>query len=335
MSEILKNKIKHFSQLEKEWNYLQKKINLNNNITEKKNCPICGNKKKLKIIFKKKGLNFVKCNCNNSNHIFINPAIKSKILDNHFKKSQSWKTWAKKVLIKKIKDKSENQKFSDSIKKIKQFKKKKICNVLDIGCSTGNFLRYCKKNFKWKLYGIEPSYESFKVARKYCDKDISLTNCNLNNFKTNQKFDLITFWASLEYIQDINKAFKKVKKIANKDSIILIFVSGNSNSLIMRTLREKCIGFVFNRTHYFNPTSLKMFASKHGFKELFKKSYYTELDILENYYNYNDPYDRTKNKKNQKVIDKKLSNLFCKIIDEKKMGYKFLAIFRKNKKNYI
>ena len=49
MSEILKNKIKHFSQLEKEWNYLQKKINLNNNITEKKNCPICGNKKKLKI----------------------------------------------------------------------------------------------------------------------------------------------------------------------------------------------------------------------------------------------------------------------------------------------
>ncbi len=36
MSEILKNKIKHFSQLEKEWNYLQKKINLNNNITEKK-----------------------------------------------------------------------------------------------------------------------------------------------------------------------------------------------------------------------------------------------------------------------------------------------------------
>ena len=130
MSEILKNKIKHFSQLEKEWNYLQKKINLNNNITEKKNCPICGNKKKLKIIFKKKGLNFVKCNCNNSNHIFINPAIKSKILDNHFKKSQSWKTWAKKVLIKKIKDKSENQKFSDSIKKIKQFKKKKFVTYL-------------------------------------------------------------------------------------------------------------------------------------------------------------------------------------------------------------
>ena len=36
MSEILKNKIKHFYQLEKEWNSIQKKINLKNNITEKK-----------------------------------------------------------------------------------------------------------------------------------------------------------------------------------------------------------------------------------------------------------------------------------------------------------
>ena len=336
MSVILKNKIKHFSQLDKEWNSIQKKINSKNNITEKKNCPMCGNKKNLKIIFKKKGLNFVKCNCNkNTNHIFINPVIKSKILDNHFKNSLSWKIWAKKVLIKKINDKSENQKFSDSIKEIKKFRKKKIFNVLDIGCSTGNFLRYCKKNFNWKLHGIEPSYESFKVAKKYCDKDISLKNCNFNDFKTREKFDLITFWASLEYIQDINKALKKVKKISNKDSIILIFVSGNSNSLIMRTLREKCVGFVFNRTHYFNPKSLKFFANKHGFKELFQKSYNSEIDILENYYNYNDPYDKTKNQKNPQLIDKKLSNLFSKIIDEKKMGYKFLAIFKKNEKYYI
>ena len=103
----------------------------------------------------------------------------------------------------------------------------------------------------------------------------------------------------------------------------------------MRTLREKCVGFVFNRTHYFNPKSLKFFANKHGFKELFQKSYNSEIDILENYYNYNDPYDKTKNQKNPQLIDKKLSNLFSKIIDEKKMGYKFLAIFKKNEKYYI
>ncbi len=328
MNQILKNKIEHFSQLEKEWNALKKINDTKIRITEKKKCPICNKTNKLKIIFKKKGLNFVKCGCYNSDHVFINPVIKSSILDKHFRNSVSWKTWAKKVLIKKKNDKDENKKFFESLKKITEFKKK-IFNVLDVGCSTGNFLKYCDKNFKWNLYGIEPSYESFKVAKKQCGKRIKIDNCNLYSYKTDKKFDLITFWASLEYIQDINKALKKINKISNKNSIILIFVSGNSNSLIMRTLREKCVGFIFNRTHYFNPKSLKIFIKKFGYKELYKKSYYSELDIVENYMNYNDPYDKKTNLIKSNLFDQKSTNLLNKLIDSKDMGYKFLAIFKK------
>jgi trans-aconitate methyltransferase len=328
MNQILRNKIEHFSQLEKEWNTIKKKINSKIRITEKKKCPICNKTKNLKIIFKKKGLNFVKCGCYNSDHIFINPVIKSSILDKHFTNSISWKTWAKKVLIKKNNDKKENKKFFESLKKISKFKKK-IINVLDIGCSTGNFLKYCDKNFKWNLNGIEPSYESFKVAKKQCGKRIKIENCNLDSYKTNKKFDLITFWASLEYIQDINKALKKIKKISNKNSIILVFVSGNSNSLIMRTLREKCVGFIFNRTHYFNPKSLKIFLKKYGYKELYKKSYYSEIDIVENYMNYNNPYDRRADLEKSNLFNKKSKHFLNKLIKSKHMGYKFLAIFKK------
>ena len=79
----------------------------------------------------------------------------------------------KKSFNKKKNDKDENKKFFESLKKIIKFKKK-IINVLDIGCSTGNFLKYCDQHFKWNLHGIEPSYESFKVANKQCGKKLKL-----------------------------------------------------------------------------------------------------------------------------------------------------------------
>ena len=100
----------------------------------------------------------------------------------------------------------------------------------------------------------------------------------------------------------------------------------------MRTLREKCVGFIFNRTHYFNPKSLKIFMKNFDYKELYKKSYYSELDILENYMNYNDPYDRKINLVKSNLFDKKSINLLNKVINSQDMGYKFLAIFKKYEK---
>ena len=83
MSNFFSNKLKHFDILNHEWKKLENEIKKNKKILNKKVCPIC-RKSNFTILFKKKGLKFVKCKCK-SEHIYINPWINESYLLNHFK----------------------------------------------------------------------------------------------------------------------------------------------------------------------------------------------------------------------------------------------------------
>ena len=96
MSNFFSSKLKHFDILNHEWKKLENEIKKNKKILNKKVCPIC-RKSNFTILFKKKGLKFVKCKCK-SEHIYINPWINESYLLNHFKNSKSWKIWSNEVL---------------------------------------------------------------------------------------------------------------------------------------------------------------------------------------------------------------------------------------------
>ena len=319
MNKFFNSKIKHFSILDKEWSKLEKKIKNNKKILIKKNCPIC-KKNNFKLLFQKKGLNFVKCKCK-SEHVYINPAIKEKYLFEHFKNSLSWKIWSKNVLKSKKKNIDDIKKYNFTKIFLKN-KLKKNFKLLDVGCSSGNFLEFSKKNLTKNCYGLEPSIEAYKIAIK---NNQNIINTNFENYKINEKFDLISFWASFEYCSNLENVIKKIKKLLKKNGILLIYISGNSSSFIMRMLKKKCVGFVFNRSHYFSPNSLNMLFKKHNFKKIFQKSFISEIDVISNYLNYNQEYSKQISNNLKKKFLKNLEKLILKNM----MGYKFLTIFKR------
>lgn len=319
MTNFFNSKIKHFSLLDKEWSRLEKQIKLNKKILKNSFCPICG-KKNYEILFTKKSLNFVRCKCKGK-LVYINPSINEKYLHKHFKYSKSWKIWSKNVLKSKNKIREDNKKFKD-IKKFLKDKTTKNFSLLDVGCSSGNFLTFSKKNLTTNCYGIEPSVDAYKIAKQ---NNLNVINTSFENFKTKKKFDLICFWASFEYCYDLKLVTTKIKQLLKSNGLLLIYISGNSSSLIMRMLREKCVGFIFNRTHYFSPQSLEYFFKKNKMKKIFEKSFLSEINVITSYLDYNAAYD----KKEIPLSLKKFSINLEKNIFNNEMGYKFLTIFKK------
>ena len=136
-----------------------------------------------------------------------------------------------------------------------------------------------------------------------------------------KKYDLITCWASFEYSTNPIKFIKKAIKHLNPKGKIIFYISGNSNSLVMRVLRENCVGFLFNRKNYFNPESLNYILKK-NFVRKYIKSDLNNPEIVNNYLNYKKPYSINKNLFNIKFF----KNRF---IQKKFMGYKFLTVYEK------
>ena len=307
-------KEKYFIKLYKEWdNIVSKKQNLNNT---KDNCTVC-NSKKNQIIFIKKKLKF--CICSICSHVFINPFIKSEVLEKHFEKSKTWGIWSKKILNNKNQQILEKKKYKLGIKEIKKFGK--IKNILDIGSASGSFLNICKK-MDYNVEGIEPSKESSDYARK--KYNINIHNSTFSKFKSPKKYDLITCWASIEYSNTLRQDIKKIKNLLNKKGKLLIYISGNSNSIIMRILRSYCLGFIFNRRNYFNPKSLDYLLSNSGFKLKKILSDNNNLNSLENFVNYQNPYRASHS--NSFLINHYFPE---KIVSKKILGYKFLSIYEK------
>lgn len=305
------SKINYFNNLEKEWSLLVKKKNI---FLKKEPCPVC-KKKNYSLIFIKKKINFVFCNI--CTHVFINPFFKKKIIDNHFFHSKTWGDWSKKVLSQKKQKKIEVEKYKYGIKYLKSLKKKNL-SILDVGSSSGNFIEIALKN-KWKIDGIEPSINSYNYLKKKFD--CTFYNSLFENTYLKKKYDVITCWASFEYSSNITSFIQKAEKYLKPKGKFIIYISGNSNSLIMRTLREHCAGFLFNRKNYFNPVSLDYLLRK-KFKRKHIKSDLNNSEVVNNYLNYIDPYIMKKNIFSFKFFEDKflLKNL---------MGYKFLTVYEK------
>ena len=305
------SKQEYFNSLINEWDLILEKKNPYSKVLP---CPTCNNTKFNKI-FEKKKLNFVKCE--NCSHVFINPPLKNKIIENHFKNSLTWDYWSKKVLIKKKQNNIEKKKYAEGVRYIKSLKKKNL-QILDIGSASGNFVSIAKKN-KWNVTAVEPSkYACNLLEKKF---DCKIYNNYFENLNIKKKFDVITCWASFEYSYNPSKFISKLKKLLSKKGTAIFYISGNSNSLIMKILREKCIGFLFNRINYFNPKSLDTILKK-DFKRKKILSDVNDLNIIYRYLDYNNPYSKTNLKKNIKLFNQKT-------IKSQIMGYKFLAIYEK------
>ena len=140
-------------------------------------------------------------------------------------------------------------------------------NILDIGCGTGDLLKYFKEK-EWNSFGIEPDVDARKIALQ---KGLNVYKEEyLKQFSENQ-FDVITLWHVLEHVYDISERINEIDSLLNENGILIVALP-NCNSWDAKNYGKYWAAWdVPRHLWHWNPATFEMFAEKHGFSLIEKR----------------------------------------------------------------
>ena len=136
----------------------------------------------------------------------------------------------------------------------------KQTNLLDIGCGTGYFAEHMQNN-GYTVSIMEPDNETNVIAAAKLNKDA---------FKSIQEitgtYKIITMWHVLEHVHDINKTFKKLESLLDKDGVLIIAVP-NPESPDAQKYKEFWAAYdVPRHLYHYKKTVIKQFANRYNLK---------------------------------------------------------------------
>ena len=180
--------------------------------------------------------------------------------------------------------------WNDIYNNILEIKKNlsKNTSILDIGCGWGLALEFFKKK-GMTCYGFDPSIEAVEYANK---NKLNVKHAGIKNMDVfeGKKFNIITMLNVLEHLSDPILALKQIKKILNKNGILIIDVPNDFNEfqLIGNKLHDLKNWWVAppNHLNYFSKDSLVKLLKSIGFKiKICEASFPLEMFLLfgENY----------------------------------------------------
>ncbi|HMU40442.1 MAG TPA: methyltransferase domain-containing protein [Pseudomonadota bacterium] len=96
-------------------------------------------------------------------------------------------------------------------------RKRSSLRLLDVGCSDGSFLSFSRDD-GLDVTGIE-LVESAAARAK--SRGFAVQSLSLEQFKSNQKFDVLTAWDVIEHLPDLRAAFAKIDSLLKDDGVFL------------------------------------------------------------------------------------------------------------------
>lgn len=122
---------------------------------------------------------------------------------------------------------------------IKRHKKSKGNKLLDVACGTGLEDKYLKKDFR--ITGIDSSRGVLNIAKRR-NPDIAYKISDMRSFKINEKFNVITCFDAMCYLQNYNDFKTALKNFSNHlaPGGVLIFYLDN-NFLKEHSTRENIL----------------------------------------------------------------------------------------------
>jgi SAM-dependent methyltransferase len=138
--------------------------------------------------------------------------------------------------------------------------------VLDVGCAAGFILKGFESN-GWTAYGLEPN----ATMCRYGNNELKLSICcgNMENYKSDHKFDLVSLIQVVGHFYDIDKAFENISQSLKKNGLVLV-ESWDMNSLVARVLGRYW--------HAYTPPSVINWFSDESLKRLFNSYGYELID---------------------------------------------------------
>ena len=144
---------------------------------------------------------------------------------------------------------------------------KKNGRLLDIGCSTGDFLKVASKYYECE--GLEISKWAVKIARqnRFIINELLLANLNIN-----KTYDIITLWGVIEHFEDMQREIRLLRKHLNKKGVVALW-TGNVDSYIVGLLGRKWWHFIGQHLHFFTAKSIDKLFLNNGFTKIYYGTY--------------------------------------------------------------
>lgn len=305
---------KFFEQLDNEISFLidQKTGLVKNVYTQKINCPLCEAKPhQHDLLFTKNGFKFVRCmNCC---LIFTNPQIRQDIIESIYEDSLSASIWSE-LQQSPEEEKWKTEYFKNNLNAIIEYVEEPThANLLDVGCSNGNFLSIVSnKKPSWNCQGIDLSKEATQVAR---DKGLNVQMCKFENFKSKNEIDIITLFGVVEHLPNPKELLTQIYEYSKEQmkGVTVCAIVPNAFSFYHMMLQEKSVSFD-GRDHliYYSEKTLSILFEKCGFKNIKIDTVLDGLPAIKRQMQWINPNDYTNDHNNFFV-----NEAFKKFVDSK------------------
>jgi 2-polyprenyl-3-methyl-5-hydroxy-6-metoxy-1,4-benzoquinol methylase len=246
------------------------------NKTIKRKCPVC-TADNFRTLFHKSGGTYVKCN--ECTMVYLNRILNPEELTNyyiHLDTGQGDNVEREADFYREI--------YGLGLQKISKFGN--MGNLLDIGCSTGFFLDMVKHD-GWNTFGIELGEEE---GQRAIDKGHTIYRQLINKLNTDEKYDAITMWDVFEHIPDGKSTLNAISSFLNPNGVLFMQIP-NSGSIATRIMQDESHMFDgIEHVNLYNPETIKLIVQNNGFEILSLETVISELAVLKNYLNYEDPY---------------------------------------------
>lgn len=164
--------------------------------------------------------------------------------------------------------KNQGQRLQTAEKVIKIIKK--YCaagRLLDIGCSTADFLAAAKEEYA--VEGLELSTWAAEIAKT---RGFKIHNCTLEDLRAYGNYDIVTLWGVIEHLEHPKKDILKIHKLLKQEGLVCLW-TGNIDSVTSKILGKKWWWIMGQHIQFFSEESLDRLLSESGFERLYLGKY--------------------------------------------------------------
>jgi len=153
-------------------------------------------------------------------------------------------------------------------------------NLLDVGCSVGDFLHLAK--YFYDVEGVEINPKTSEIAKL----DFKVHTDYLDKLDLQPIYDIVTLNQILYGVPDPLSLVKDIRRILKDDGILYINTP-NSDSYASQTFRGKCCHYYgYTSLNVFNVDSLKVLAEMAGMRIIHLRTEWLDIytpDLIEYY----------------------------------------------------
>jgi 2-polyprenyl-3-methyl-5-hydroxy-6-metoxy-1,4-benzoquinol methylase len=245
-------------------------------------CPICNSLKKT-ILYKQKFPNISQqvlhgyevVVCQDCGFAFADRIPSQKEFNLYYEKMSRYENHLYEGDISDV----DRQRFSDTADIVSSWMLDHNVLIVDIGSSTGGFLKALKDKGFLNLIGVDPSPICAKIAKeKY---DIKVITTNINEVNLDEKADLVVALGVLEHIADLSTAIKSLSTILKEDGFIIFDVPDAAR--FSQYPDSPFQQFSIEHINYFSATTLASLMRLHNFRQIkiqFGERYQSHIHLV-------------------------------------------------------